>query len=174
MTVDDVILRLGLAPLQGEGGYFRQTWVASERLAAGALGARYRHELAVGTAIYYLVTDDPHGFSAMHRLPTDEVYHFYLGDPVEQLLLHADGTSEVVVLGQDLAAGQRVQHVAPRDTWQGTRLVPGGRWALLGTTMAPGFDERDYEAGDRDVLIARYPQAVAVIRQLTRSSPWVR
>ena len=126
MTRDELIRMLELEPLPGEGGYFRQTWVAPDRIA--------------GTAIYYLVTDDPHGFSAMHRLPTDEVYHFYLGDPVEQLLLHADGTSEVVVLGQDLSAGQRVQHVAPRDVWQGTRLVAGGRWALLGTTMAPGFD----------------------------------
>jgi len=168
MTRDEVIGLLGLEPLPGEGGFFRQTWIASERLAAGALGARYRHDIAVGTAIYYLVTNETDGFSAMHRLPTDEIYHFYLGDPVEQLLLHADGQVDVAILGQDLAGGQRVQHIAPRDTWQGTRLVPGGRWALLGTTMAPGFDGRDYEAGDRDALCARYPQAAALIRQLTR------
>ena len=80
----------------------------------------------MGTAIYYLVTDAADGFSALHRLPTDEVYHFYLGDPVEQLLLHPDGRSEVVMLGPDLAAGQHVQHVAPRDAWQGTRLRDGG------------------------------------------------
>ena len=104
----------------------------------------------------------------MHRLPTDEVYHFYLGDPVEQLLLHGDGRVEVVHLGADLAAGNCVQHVAPRDTWQGTRLVPGGRWALLGTTMAPGFEAGDYEAGDREALIGAYPQAASRIRALTR------
>ena len=99
---------------------------------------------------------------------TDEVYHFYLGDPVEQLLLHADGRSELVVLGHDLAAGQRVQHVAPRDTWQGTRLRDGGSWALLGTTMAPGFDVSDYEAGDRGALSAAYPHEAARIAALTR------
>jgi len=168
MTRDEVIRLLGLEPLPGEGGYFRQTWRAHERVAAGALGARYPRETRVGTAIYYLVTDDPGGFSALHRLPTDEVYHFYLGDPVEQVLLHADGRSEVVVLGPDLAAGQHVQHVAPRDTWQGTRLVPGGRWALLGTTMAPGFDPGDFEIGRRAVLEQLYPDRAERIRSLTR------
>jgi uncharacterized protein len=168
MTRDEVIARLGLEPLPGEGGYFRQTWVSAHHIPPGALGGRYASAKSAGTAIYYLVTDDPQGFSAMHRLPTDEVYHFYLGDPVEQLLLHADGRHEVVVLGPDLRAGQRVQHVAPHDTWQGTRLVPGGRWALLGTTMAPGFDLGDYDGGRRDALIAAYPQAADYIRALTR------
>jgi uncharacterized protein len=170
MTREDVIEQLRLTPLPGEGGYFRQTWCARERVPAGALGARYPRETLVGTAIYYLVTDEPDGFSALHRLPTDEVYHFYLGDPVEQLLLHADGRSEHVVLGQDLAAGQRVQHVAPRDTWQGTRLVPGGHWALLGTTMAPGFDPGDFEIGRRVLLEQLYPGRAERIRSLTREA----
>ena len=168
LTSDDVIQRLGLAPLPGEGGFFRQTWIAPESIPAGVLGDRYPRAALVGTAIFYLVTDAPDGFSAMHRLPTDEVYHFYLGDPVEQLLLYPDGRSDVVVLGPDLTAGQRVQHVAPRDTWQGTRLCDGGRWALLGTTMAPGFDLRGYEAGDRAVLTAAFPQEATRIAALTR------
>lgn len=168
MTVDDLIRLLQLSPLPGEGGYFRQTWVSPDRVAGGALGARYPAEKALGTAIYYLVTDDEDGFSAMHRLPTDEVYHFYLGDPVEQVLLHPDGASEVVVLGQDLRAGQRVQHVAPRDSWQGTRLVAGGRWALLGTTMAPGFDVSDFQPGARATLLAGWPAQADRILALTR------
>ncbi len=168
MTADDVIRELGLEPLSGEGGYFRQTWVSGDRLGAGALASRYGREKPAGTAIYYLVTDAMDGFSAMHRLPTDEVYHFYLGDPVEQLLLHPDGEAQVVVLGQHLGAGQRVQHVAPAGVWQGTRLVPGGRWALLGTTMAPGFDASDYEAGSRDALIAAYPDQRERITALVR------
>ena len=168
MTKEEIIQRLGLVPLPGEGGYFRQTWVAPERAAAGVLGARDPRSTTVGTAIYYLVTASPDGFSALHRLPTDEIYHFYLGDPVEQLLLHPDGRTEVIVLGHDIAAGQRVQHVAPRDTWQGTRLREGGDWALLGTTMAPGFDVADFEAGDRAVLSAEYPHEALRIAALTR------
>jgi predicted cupin superfamily sugar epimerase len=168
ITAQELIEALGLRPLAGEGGWFRQTWVAEEQLPASALPPRYGRAKPLGTAIYYLLTDRADGFSAVHRLPTDEVYHFYLGDPVEQLLLHEDGRSERVVLGQDLRAGQRVQHVAPRGAWQGSRLVPGGRVALVGTTMAPGFDALDFEPGRRDALVARYPRDAELIRALTR------
>jgi predicted cupin superfamily sugar epimerase len=168
LSAADVSRLLDLVPLPGEGGRYRQTWVSGDTLPLGDAGSRYRGDKPAGTAIYYLVTDAPDGFSALHRLPTDEVYHFYLGDPVEQLLLYPDGHSDVVVLGQDLLAGQRVQHVAPREVWQGTRLVPGGRWALLGTTMAPGFDISDYEAGDATALATQYPARAALIAVLTR------
>ena len=166
MTADQLVRLLQLEPLHGEGGFFRQTWVSPQRLTPGTYDARV--EKPLGTAIYYLVTDADDGFSALHRLPTDEIYHFYLGDPVEQLLLHPDGHSAVVVLGPDLVAGQRVQHVATRGVWQGTRLAPGGRWALLGTTMAPGFDPSDYEGGERDALVRAYPTEEALIVALTR------
>jgi predicted cupin superfamily sugar epimerase len=168
MTHADVIRVLDLQPLPGEGGYFRQTWRSPDVAASGALGARYSRETVLGTAIYYLVTDGADGFSALHRLPTDEIYHFYLGDPVEQLLLHPDGHSERVVMGQDLAAGHRVQQVAPRDVWQGTRLVQGGAWALLGTTMAPGFDHTTCEFGTRETLCRQYPERAELITALTR------
>jgi predicted cupin superfamily sugar epimerase len=159
---------LGLQPMVGEGGYFRQTWVSAETIPASGLPARYGRAKSAGTAIYYLVTDAPDGFSALHRLPTDEVYHFYLGDPVEQLLLHADGRTERVILGPDLVGGQCVQHVAPAGSWQGTRLVPGGRVALLGTTMSPGFDPADFEPGDRRALTRAFPAEAALIAELTR------
>lgn len=170
MTAEQVIDLLELRPLPGEGGWFRQTWSSPERIVSGMLGPRYRRDCVVGTAIYYLITDAPDGFSALHRLPTDEVYHFYLGDPVEQLRLHPDGRSEWVVLGTDLRAGQHVQHVAPRDVWQATRLVAGGRWALLGTTLAPGFDIAAYEAGSRQALIDTYPSLADAITALTRET----
>jgi hypothetical protein len=170
-TARDLIDLLGLVPLPGEGGHFRQTWAADSSLAPGVPGGPYRAARPVGTAIYYLLSDDPDSFSALHRLPTDEVYHFYLGDPVDQLLLHPDRRVERVVLGPDLLAGQRVQHVAPRGTWQGSRLRPGGRVALLGTTMAPGFDPSDYEAGVRATLLREYPAAAADIATLTRETP---
>ena len=85
----------------------------------------------------------------MHRLPTDEVYPFYLGDPCEQLLLHPDGRNEVVMLGPDLATGQRVQHVAPRMPGRAHAFVMAALRAFFGTTMAPGFDAAVYEPGDR-------------------------
>ena len=164
MTADDLIRILDLAPLPIEGGFFRQTWVSVDETVHPLDG---RHKPA-GTAIFYLLTDAPDSFSALHRLPTDEVYHFYLGDPVEQLLLHPGGRVETVVLGSDVAGGQRPQWVAPRGVWQGSRLVAGGRLALLGTTMAPGFVPGDYEGGRRNELCAAYPEAADRIRALTR------
>jgi predicted cupin superfamily sugar epimerase len=168
LTADALIETLGLEPLPGEGGFFRRTHVADETLAVGALPERYGRPKPISTAIYYLLSDAPDCFSAMHRLPTDEIYHFYLGDPVELLALGPDGESGRFVLGQDLAAGQRVQLIVPRGVWQGSRLVPGGRVALLGTTMAPGFDPGDLELGGREVLAADYPDRGELIRALTR------
>jgi len=167
----DLIARLGLVPLPVEGGLFLQTYLADETLAAEALPARYGRPKPLSTAIYYLLTADPDSFSAMHRLPTEEVYHFYLGDPVDMLLLHPDGRSEEVRLGPDVLGGERVQHVVPRGVWQGSRLRAGGAYALLGTTMAPGFDPADYDGGDRERLVHAYPGAAELIRALTRIDP---
>ena len=164
----ELIARLGLVPLPVEGGLFRQTYLADETLAATALPARYGRPKPLSTAIYYLLTAEPDSFSALHRLPTEEVYHFYLGDPVEMLLLHPDGRSEEVRLGPDVLGGERVQLVVPRGVWQGSRLMAGGAFALLGTTMAPGFDPADYEGGDRQRLIDAYPGAAVLIHALTR------
>lgn len=161
---------LGLEPLPVEGGLFRQTYVSDETVPAQALPGRYRGPKAFGTAIYYLLTDEPDSFSALHRLPTEEIYHFYLGDPVEMLLLHPDGRAEVAVLGQDILAGQHVQLVVPRGTWQGSCLRRGGRLALLGTTMAPGYDPTDYDGGDREELVRRYPTVAERIVRLTRGA----
>ena len=121
-------------------------------------------ERSHGTAIYYLLTPD--SFSAMHRLPGDEVFHFYLGDPVEMLELHPDGSATTTVLGSDPRT-MRLQHVVLGGTWQGTRLVAGGAWALLGCTVAPGFDYADYEAGTGD-LMNEYPGHAELIAQRLR------
>ncbi len=165
ISAEEIIRRLGLAPLEGEGGFFRQTYIAGENIPQKALPARYRGDKPFGTAIYYLLTPDT--CSRLHRLPTDEVYHFYLGDPVALLLLLPGGDSQVLTLGHALEAGQRVQAVVPRGVWQGSHLLSGGAWALRGTTMAPGFGPGDFEAGGREALAAQYPGRAALIARLT-------
>lgn len=167
-TAAQLIEYLGLEPLTIEGGLFRQTYVAAESIAADALPQRYRGPRTFGGAIYYLLTSDPDSFSALHRLETDEIYHFYLGDPVEMLLLHPDARGERVVLGTDILGGQQVQFVVPRDVWQGSRVLAGGSFALMGTTMAPGFDLADWAEGKRDSLLRQYPEHAELIRALTR------
>ena len=159
MTADDVIERLGLTPHPREGGFFRETYRSRETfLPTGSFsGSR-----SVGTAIYYLLTPDT--YSALHRLPGDEVFHFYLGDPIEMLELLPDGSSRITVLGAGLD-GMRPQHVVPGGVWQGSRLLPGGAWALLGTTMAPGFSYEDYEEAGADVAAA-YPRVAELARTL--------
>jgi len=162
----EIIDALGLEPLPVEGGYFRRTY-ESDLWTGGAdapEGGKARRRLA--TAIYYLVTGDE--FSAMHRLASDEIFHFYLGDPVEMLRLYPDGSGDVTIIGPDLARGMQPQVVVPRGVWQGARLVPGGRFALLGTTVSPGFEYDDYEHGDREALASQYPAFRAVIEALTR------
>ena len=162
MTATELIALLDLKPLPLEGGYFRETYRCADRVTASALPPRYGRDKALGTAIFYLLTPDT--FSAMHRLPTDEVFHFYLGDPVEMLLLEPDHPGRVATLGSDLAAGQRPQIVVPAGVWQGSLLAPGGRVALLGTTMAPGFDPLDFELGDPETLARGWPEFREAIR----------
>jgi uncharacterized protein len=163
----EVIALLGLAPLPQEGGYFRETYRSAYTIPAGVLPSAYVGERNVATAIYFLITPDE--CSAMHILPNDEVFHFYAGDPVEMLLLPADGAAEVRRLGSDLAAGQRPQVVVPGGVWQGCRLAPGGAWALLGCTVGPGFDFRDFHvAAPAEIreLQTRYPEYSKIIESL--------
>src|SRR5215469_8377275 len=146
MTADEVKEILGLQPHPVEGGWFVRTYESGERVAAEAFGdGRYPGARFTGTAIYYLL--EPGTFSEMHRLRSDEIFHFYAGDPVEMLQLLPDGSGRTVVIGNDLAAGQRPQVLVERGVWQGSRLVGGGRWALLGCTVTPGFEYEDYDTG---------------------------
>jgi predicted cupin superfamily sugar epimerase len=159
---------LNLQPLPIEGGYFVETYRSKFALIQQSLPSGYCGERSLSTAIYYMLTPD--SFSAIHRLRGDEVYHFYLGDPVEMLVLKPDGRGETVVIGPDIGSGMRLQHVVPAGAWQGSRLAPGGKFALMGTTMSPGFDPADFEIGSRDELSARYPHYAALIAILTRGS----
>jgi predicted cupin superfamily sugar epimerase len=160
-----IVEALGLVPLPQEGGLYAETYRSARILPAGAAGPEQAGPRACCTAIYYLVT--PTRFSALHRVASTEIFHFYLGDPVAMLQLHPDGSATRLEIGVDLARGQRPQVIAPRGVWQGTRLLPGGRFALLGCTVSPGFDFADYEHGDRAALLAAYPDAADDIRLLT-------
>jgi uncharacterized protein len=165
MTANELKKLLRLEPHPCEGGWFIQTWRAEEMIPKSALPARYPADRAAGTAIYYLL--EPHTFSELHRLASDEIFHFYLGDPVEMLQLWPDGSVRTAILGHDIDAGMQVQLHVPKNVWQGSRLLAGGKLALLGCTVSPGFDYVDYESGNRKALLRQYPQAEEAIRVLT-------
>ena len=164
LSAQDVIRLLGLEPLVQEGGFFRETYRSRVRVPAAAL-PDHPGERDLSTAIYYLLT--PESFSAVHRVRGDEIFHFYMGDPVEMLQLREGGVGERLILGNDLARGMRPQVVVHGGVWQGARLVQGGAFALLGTTMAPGFDYMDFELGDRDPLSRAFPDHAELIAALT-------
>jgi len=165
MNAEEIIQLLGLQPHPEEGGYFVETYKCQEVIPRTALPHRYVSKRSYCTAIFYLLTPDT--FSALHRLESDEIFHFHLGDPVTMLQLHPDGSTKVVTLGQDIRSGQQLQVVVPRRTWQGSLLNEGGDFALLGCTVAPGFEYSDYEAGSRGDLLKEYPEQEDLIARLT-------
>jgi predicted cupin superfamily sugar epimerase len=166
MTAEEVKTLLQLEPLPVEGGFFRETYRSRCELSPACLPEGFSGSRSLATAIYYLIT--PESFSALHRVPGEEIFHFYCGDPVRMLQLLPDGTSRTITLGIDLVNGHQPQVIVEGGIWQGCRLIPDGSWALLGTTMSPGFDPGDYETGERARLIAEYPGAAASIRDYTR------
>jgi hypothetical protein len=160
MTAQEIKNLLRLDPHPIEGGFYRRTYTSPEAVDLPR-GVR-----AQSTAIYYLLETGT--FSELHVLESDEIFHFYLGDPVEMLQLHPDGRSVVLTLGPELAAGQQVQIVVPAGVWQGTRLLGDGKVALLGCTVTPGFDFADYRNATYAELAAKWPEQSERIRFLTR------
>jgi len=149
LTVPALVDCLGLTPMPLRGGMFRRVWAGPPMLEGRP----------AGSAIIVLLSTADDTFSAMHRLPVDEVWHFYLGDTLELLLLYADGSWRIERLGHDLASGQHVQFTVPAGTWMGATVTDGGRWSLFGCTMAPGFVAEDYEGGRAADLCEAYPEA---------------
>lgn len=160
-----IIDLLELKPLPFEGGYYRETYRSEDIIETGHLPERYGSEKHFSTVIYYLLT--PETVSKLHRLKSDEIFHFYLGDPVTMLLLYPNSRSETVILGPDIENGQQVQLVVPRGVWQGAFLDKGGRFALMGTTVAPGFDITDFEIAEREALLKKYSEQAGLIHLLT-------
>jgi predicted cupin superfamily sugar epimerase len=167
-SADEIIRALGLVPHPREGGYFRETYRSAERLPSAWCNERYGGGRSVSTAIFYLLT--PTCFSEMHRLKSDEVFHFYLGGTVEMLQLWPDRSAKVLRLGSNVLIGELPQLVVPAGVWQGSRLVGDAPFALLGATVAPGFDYADYESGFRDSLLAEFPEHANAILRLTHPS----
>lgn len=165
----DVVDLLGLQPLDQEGGWFRRTAESALVIPGSALPAGHGGPRRAYSVIHALFT--PEGFSALHRLISDEIWCFHAGDPLESLRLHPDGRGEWIRLGLAPAAGFRMMDIVAANAWQGTRLVPGGRWALVSCMVVPEFVWTDFELADRAALAGRYPAFAEGIASLTRVIP---
>ncbi len=158
MNADAIIDRLGLKP-HPEGGFYRESYRSAGTAESG------RGQRAHSTAVYFLLRRGE--TSRLHRLKSDEVWHFYGGGPLTVAEIAPDGTTRETVLGPDLDAGQTPQHVVPAGSWFGAFPAAGTDFSFVGCTVAPGFDFRDFEMAARDELTQRFPHAAALIRELT-------
>ncbi|MEO6733630.1 MAG: cupin domain-containing protein [Ferruginibacter sp.] len=174
LTSEDIIKRLGLQHNDKEGGYFAGTYVSGTVVPDADLPGfpATQKDRPLCGAIYYFL--DSQEVSVMHRVTGDMIYHFYSGDPVQMLLLYPpDKTkfptrTEVCIFSNDIASGGTPMKVIPGGTWLGSRLASGVGYALMGVTMAPGFDPGDYSIGERQELIQEYREQQALIESLTR------
>jgi predicted cupin superfamily sugar epimerase len=163
VTIEEIIQHLGLKPHPREKGFFFETYRSHEKFTWDSLPARYDGSRAYCTAIYFLLTQG--GFSELHRLKSDEIFHFYSGSPAELLLLLQDGKGQLIRFGSDLQNGECPQVIIPAGCWQGMKTT--GEYTLFGCTVSPGFEYSDYEQGERKSLLEKYPQFTEAILQLT-------
>jgi uncharacterized protein len=163
-TADEVKAMLGLEP-HPTCGFVAETYRSQLKIPAGALPDAYEGDRPYGSALYFLVSPDAQ--IVMHRIRSDQLYHHYLGDPLEVLMLYPDGIGTVTTVGSDLAAGERPQLFVPADTFHTSRLGPGADYALLASTEWPGVEPPDVEHGDIDVLVESYPAMAEHIRAFT-------
>ena len=149
-----------------EGGFFKETYRSAHLIdVPGAPGSAPLRR-SVSTGIYFLL--EKANFSAFHRIKSDEMWHFYAGQAIEVLELRATGELVRTLLGPDIEHGQHHQYLVRADTWFASRVVDGGAFALVGCTVAPGFDFADFRLAERKTLLASYPQHSDIIHALTR------
>jgi predicted cupin superfamily sugar epimerase len=166
LTAEEIRSLLALEP-NATCGFVRVTFLSKEKIAPGGLPAPFADGRPLGSALYFLVT--PHAPVRLHRIRNDQLYHYYLGDPLEVFLLHADGSHERVIVGPDLRAGERVQLLIPGNTFHTARLAGRRRWFLGASTEWPGVVPADVEIGNLDALAAKYPAIAADMRAIAAS-----
>lgn len=165
-TVEAWIQLLKLLP-HPEGGFFKETYRAGEKMKAGHLPERYHGDRNFSTAIYFLLRSQDK--SAFHRIKSDELWHFYQGSTLLIYMLTDHGL-EIQRLGADVSAGDSLQVLVPAQHWFGALVEKPDSYSLCGCTVAPGFDFEDFEMGKRDYLLSIYPEQHKIIHRLTNNS----
>jgi uncharacterized protein len=166
VTADEIRTLLKLEP-NATCGFVRITYLSKQQIAPGGLPAPFADGRPMGSALYFMVT--PTAPVRLHRIRNDQLYHYYLGDPLEVFMLRGDGTVERVVVGPDLRGGQRVQLLIPGNTFHTARLIGKRRWFLGASTEWPGVVPADVEIGKLDELAAKYPSVAADLRAIAAS-----
>lgn len=163
-TAETIIRKFDLKP-HPEGGFYRETYRCAECIRPGALPPRFSGARSLSTAVYFLLPAN--AGSLLHRIKSDELWHFYLGSPLRLVQIPPEGTAEEIILGQDIEAGQKLQHAVPAGFWFGAKPVEESGFSFVGCTVAPGFDFSDLELGEREKLLAEFPKAGNIIKGFT-------
>jgi uncharacterized protein len=149
-----------------EGGYFKESYRASETIPVNGLPNRFKGERCYCTGIYFLLTEKE--FSAFHRIQADEMWHFYKGTPLEIYIIQPEGTLKTIRLGSNAEKGEQFQAVIPAGHWFASKVLDEDGYSLVGCTVSPGFDFEDFELAKRAELAVEYPQYSHLITELTR------
>jgi uncharacterized protein len=166
LTPDEIMKLLDLEP-NATCGFVRVTFLSKRTVAAGGLPAPFADGRPLGSALYFMVT--PGAPVRLHRIRNEQLYHYYLGDPLEVFLLHGDGRAERVIVGPDLRSGQRLQLLIPGNTFHTARLIGQRRWFLGASTEWPGVIPADVEIGNLDELAGRFPDVASDLRSIAAS-----
>ena len=165
-AAEKIVSKLNLEP-HPEGGYFRETYRSAHEIPGVNLDDRYTGGRNLSTCIYFLLTSD--NFSAFHRINQDEIWHFYLGAPLRLHVITHEGEYFNLLIGNDISKGQTPQYVVNGGNWFAAEVVDRNAYSLIGCTVSPGFDYRDFELASRSYLQERFPKFKEVILRLTRS-----
>jgi predicted cupin superfamily sugar epimerase len=160
LSAAGIIELLGLQP--ATCGFVSETFRSTVQVPASALPAAYAGARPLGNVLYFLVT--PEAIVRLHRIRSDQMYHHYLGDPLEVLLLYADGRHELKRIGSDLESGMRPQLFIPGGTFHTARVSAGGAYTLLGTSVWARAEPADVEMGNAERLMDAYPEARTAIQ----------
>ena len=163
-SIKKIITQLNSEP-HPEGGYFRETYRSHGEISEVNLGQDFNGKRNFSTCIYFLLTSD--SFSALHRIKQDEIWHFYTGSPILLHLLSESGIHKQVIIGNDIENGETPQFVVPGGYWFGAEVIDENSYSLVGCTVSPGFDFKDFELKSREEMMALFPEKQDLISKLT-------
>ena len=165
LTVKNYIKELNLLP-HPEGGYYKETYRSTELIPKSGLPQRFSSARNFATAIYFLI--EQNNFSALHKIKSDETWHFYAGNTLEVVEISEEGKLKKTCVGSNIGLGEVFQYTVKANTWFGSRVKVGGDFSLVGCTVAPGFDFEDFEMASREQLAIKYPELKSTIVEFTR------
>jgi hypothetical protein len=165
MTVETLVKELDLLP-HPEGGFYKETYRSEGIISNSCLSPDFKGDRNMATGIYFLI--EKGNFSALHKIKSDETWHFYYGDALEVIEINEEGNLTITKIGSNLSNGETFQYTVKANTWFGSRVSGNGNFSLVGCTVYPGFDFNDFELANRKDLIHLFPLHKNIITELTR------